>query len=436
MEKDNIILNEDVYTLKKTEKNSSKNIPFVSAEDIDINAIKMLRNKDLDTILSEVQSGDICTLVVHCNSKTRARLGSTDTGVVTKLEDGRLLFKGEYYKNDELINIILKKKNDTNYDDRRISQEEAKKICKGVFEKYYESRLSFLLKSYNARTDLGEILCDESDRYIEEIFAEIMGDNIKHFPTMTQYRKDEYYSAFNAPLIEYLGDSYQTKKIVGVIGNYIDKYSQLRKKSLHWFYDDNKEIFIENALKNLLLLCEDDFLEDGEKQEAINEIRQLDNIEDIIKLLYTYMFSVSALRPYKNIDFIDYTYISVSLFKLTEVIFNKMLTKYWGDTKIISIEENKKAKEEERDPHYIDLSNSKLVLGAMEQFFNSINNDVQLHLSQKARYRNEIKAKLKPWIKDDRNGFLHKDIQSLQELERCIRSTFALMFLIVLAVKK
>jgi len=438
MDKDNIIINDELYVLKKVKNDLSDKVPFVSANEVDVKEIK-IEKRDHDAVaevLKEVQSGDICTLIVDHKTPSKCHFGSLGTGVITRLEDGNVLFCGEYYKTSEIVNIILKKKCNTNYDDRRLSQEEVKKTCKNIFDKYYDSRLKFLLSRYNYRFEIDKMIFDESDSYVNDILTALIGDEARQLPKAMQYKKDEYYSYFNAPLIQYFGDSYQTRKIVGIVNNYIDRYNQLCNKSLQWFYDDNKESFINNALTNLMEFCENGFLDEYEKQEAISEIRQLDNIEDIIKLIYTFMFSVSALKSYKDMDFIDYTYISVSLFKLTELVFNKMLTKYWGDTKIISAEENKKAKEEDRDPHYIDLSNSKLVLGAMEQFFNSINNDVQRHLAQKSRYRDEIKVRLRPWIKDDRNGFLHKDIQNQQELESCIESTFILMFIIVLAIKR
>ena len=443
MDKDNIIINDELYVLKKVKIKKDKNdlsdkVPFVYANEVDVKEIK-IEKRDHDAVaevLKEVQSGDICTLIVDHKKPSKCLLGSLGTGVITRLEDGNVLFCGEYYKTSEIVNIVLEKKCNTNYDDRRLSQEEVKKTCKNIFDKYYDSRLKFLLSRYNYRFELDKMIFDESNSYVNDILTALIGDETRQLPNAMQYKKDEYYSYFNAPLIQYFGDSYQTRKIVGIVNNYIDKYNQLCNKSLQWFYEDNKECFIDNALANLMDFCEDGFLDESEKKEAISEIRQLDNIEKVIKLIYTYMFSSSALKSYKDIDFIDYTYISVSLFKLTEVVFNEVLNKYWGNTKIISMEENKKAKEENRNPRQIDLSNDQLVLGAMEQFFNSINNEVQLHLSQKTRYRDEIKVRLKPWIRDDRNGFLHKDIQSLSELESCIKSTFVVMFLIVLAVKR
>lgn len=435
MEKDKILLNNESYVLKKV-KNNGDDVAFVSAKDINTQNEKVERNSEVLNILNDVQSGDVVTLIVDHKTDSKCQIGSVGTGIVTKLEDGNILFKGEYYHKNEILNIVIEKKNNVNYDERRKSQEEIKKICKDVFNKYYESRLRFLLSRYNYRFEIDKMLFDETDSYISDIFDSLLGDNIKEVPKAIHYKKDLYYSVFNAPIIEYFGDSYQTKKITGVVSNYIDKYNELCNKTTQWFYEDNKECFIDNALANLMDFCEDGFLDESEKKEAISEIRQLDNIEKVIKLIYTYMFSSSALKSYKDIDFIDYTYISVSLFKLTEVVFNKVLNKYWGNTKIISMEENKKAKEKNRNPRQIDLSNDQLVLGEMEQFFNSINNEVQLHLSQKTRYRDEIKVRLRPWIRDDRNGFLHKDIQSLSELESCIKSTFVVMFLIVLAVKR
>ena len=348
-----------------------------------------------------------------------------------------MLFKGEYISVNEIVNIKLIKSQNINYETRMLAQEEIKQICRKHFARYYKGRIEYLLGLYSARTDLGDVLFRNVDDYISDIVQELTNNQCSVVPTEANIsKKTDKYNAFDCGLIEYFGDSPKSDKIINLIYSNIQKYIELLNKNISWFYQDNRELFVEIALQKLITLSGNTALKHYEIEEVITELKSLNILDSVIKLIYTFMFSSSALTAYKQIDFIDYTYISVSLFKLAELLFSELLKKYWGHKKIISQKENQKAKNNNRGPKQINLSNEKLVLGEKKQFLYSTDSEINLHLESKSQYKEMVNQKIGNWIDKDRNGFLHKDIQSAEELNNCIPATLELMFYLVLLIKK
>ena len=138
----------------------------------------------------------------------------------------------------------------------------------------------------------------------------------------------------------------------------------------------------------------------------------------------------------QEFDFVDYTYVSVSLFKLIEILFNDLLKKYWNDEKIISKAEVEKANKSNVEIEGVDVNNEKLMLGEMKQFLYATNTKIVNHLRTKQTYTDLLREKMGIWLEEKRNGYLHKHVQGLDKLKDSISATFELMCLIVLVIKK
>ena len=364
--------------------------------------------EEINRVLDEIEDGDYCS-VISTNFVGAHR--------VTKLRDNKgIIIRGRIIPIEEIKQLNLKHKNPIDYEKRKLRQEDVRKICNEKVADVYDRRLDFLFRLYDKRDVLMKWF---SGTNINEIIPSLIDSitagklNLKH---SSDYRRS---------LKFYLGDNIATDKIIEMLEKCSRKCREINSKPLSWFYEDNKKKFINCALDKLFSTIDISIINEEEKEMVKVELLQLDNIENIVKLIFTYKFTSTAVSGYDELDFMDYTYISVSVFKLTEILFNKMLNKYWAHKKII-----------DRGSNQIDLAETKLVLGKMKQFLSSRDEEILNHLDCRKKYVTKLNEKLGVWIEHKRNGYLHKDILNLTELQDSIIASFELICLILLVIKK
>lgn len=364
--------------------------------------------EEIIKVLDKIDDGDYCFVFSenYCGSN-----------IVVKLRDNKgIIFNGHIIPIEEIKKLDIKNKNPIDYEKRKLRQEDVRKTCNEMVEFVYMNRLEFLLELYEYR-DINLLMFEGLDIYeiIQSIIKSITAGKLCLKKNINNYQ---------VILKSYLGDNIATDKIIEIIEKCLNKCKEIKSKPLSWFYEDNKERFIEYALEKLFATIDNSIIGEEEKKLVKLELLQVDNIESIVKLIFTYKFASTSLSGYDELDFMDYTYISVSVFKLTEILFNKMLNKYWSHKKII-----------DRRSSHIDLAETKLVLGKMKQFLSSDDDEIVRHLGCKKKYLNKLNEKLGVWIEQKRNGYLHKDILNLNDLRDSILVSIEIMCLIVLVVK-
>lgn len=365
--------------------------------------------EEIIKVLDKIDDGDYCFVFSenYCGSNR-----------VVKLRDNKgIIFNGHIIPIEEIKKLEIKNKNPIDYEKRKLKQEDVRKVCNGIVENVYKHRLNSLLGLYEYR-DTVLTMFDAMSIYeiIPSIISSITSGNLR-------IKKNSF--NYKVTLKSYLGDNIATDKIIEIIEKCSNKCREINSKPLSWFYEDNKEKFIDCALEKLFATIDDSIINKEEKEVVKQELLQVDNIESIVKLIFTYKFTSTSLSGYEELDFMDYTYISVSVFKLTEILFNKMLNKYWSHKKIVDKRSNR-----------IDLAETKLVLGKMKQFLSSDDEEIVKHLECNKKYLDKLNEKLGVWIEQKRNGYLHKDILNLKDLQDSVIASFELICLIVLVVKK
>ena len=168
------------------------------------------------------------------------------------------------------------------------------------------------------------------------------------------------------------------------------------------YYDDFKEILNKYICENQTEIYKND-------KEILSKKLELffnDKLKciDYYKLLFTHKFvNDYALDLIKDkIDFIDYSFSILPLYKLVEItLFDLIKFKYSNDYIYIS---NDKYKVSEVDKH-------KMMLNIMKSF-----------LEKKGFFKNSNSLynyiiKLENWIKEDRNGYVRKDIMKIESYD-------------------
>ena len=119
--------------------------------------------------------------------------------------------------------------------------------------------------------------------------------------------------------------------------------------------------------------------------------------DSIIRMLLTYNYTCDLYEKYPN-DYIDLTFITVSLYKLVEILMCSFVNSLFNGIVIVDKYKNT-----------IVLSDDDLTLGEMNQLFYCDNNTIKTFLHKSKPYSDQLKNILSNWIKYSRNGFLHKD---------------------------
>lgn len=285
----------------------------------------------------------------------------------------------------------------------------------------------YWIKDFNIRVCLLA-----SNFYCEEEIQKFLKNNILELENATKeeaysFNKADIYFANDYKTIFKLlyGDNKKSEGIIEIISHYGKKANELGKLSANEMFRKHKDLFIEVAAKNLSEHCTLDCLDEYQKNEIIDELSKLEEFDEIIKMIFTFMFTFNSIKKYQNLNFLDYTFISVELFKITELVFNRFLNIYWKNKKIQDVNSND-----------IIFSNKQLELGKMYQFYKSKDKEIINHLKKKINLTYKIEEILPRWISKTRNGFLHKDILDIATLEKSIEDSINILFLVIATIKK
>lgn len=182
------------------------------------------------------------------------------------------------------------------------------------------------------------------------------------------------------------------------------------------YYDD----FKENLIKYICEIQSEFYKDDKEILSKKLELFFNDKLKciDYYKLIFTHKLVNKYALSLKNdkIDFIDYSFSILPLYKLVEItLFDLIKFKYSDDYIYIS---NDKYKVSEVDKH-------KMMLNIMKSF-----------LEKKGFFKNSNSlynyiVKLENWIKDDRNGYVHKDIMKIESCDSIDTNSINLFCMII-----
>ncbi|MDD7316739.1 MAG: hypothetical protein PUG55_04860 [Bacillales bacterium] len=180
--------------------------------------------------------------------------------------------------------------------------------------------------------------------------------------------------------------------------------SKLRKK--------NKDLFYETLYKNLFVEGHKLSLSEKERKIVISYLKDCPNSNDISRMIYTFAYTLKGFEYGKEYsDYLDLTFILVSVFKIVEVVFSNLLNEEFGNKRI-----------RDNRGNIIDFSNEKLTLRNMKQFFYSSDRDIQCFLNKNQQLSKDTLLIMNRWIDESRNGFLHKDIVEVSNVEQLAES--------------
>lgn len=193
--------------------------------------------------------------------------------------------------------------------------------------------------------------------------------------------------------------------------------SKLRKK--------NRELFNDRLLSFLFKSCDNLELKNDEQNIIKQYLTNCNKSNEILRMLYTYVYTSNIFtEDNKYCDYVDLTFITVSIFKVVEVIFNDLLNHKFGYKTI-----------RDKKNQTVDFSKEDLTLGKMQQFFLSDDSDIKSFVVKKQSLANTINDLLEVWIKKSRNGFLHKDIIDISnttQLHKSIDDSIRLLCYLIL----
>ena len=204
---------------------------------------------------------------------------------------------------------------------------------------------------------------------------------------------------------------------------YSDERDSISKKSL-------KDFVGEPEYKSLLLkrvfTSVSPKYSDHEVKLVFDYLLECDFSDYIIRAFNTYVYC-SKKSPYDSaaFDYLDLTFIVVSLFKLVETMFCRFVNLKWHD-KVITPLHGKN-----RRPIY--LSDEDLSLGSLNKIFDCNDRDINDFLYKRQKYADDLYIVLDRFINCSRNGFLHKDaIEDSENLDVSIDDSLNSIFLLVL----
>ena len=137
-----------------------------------------------------------------------------------------------------------------------------------------------------------------------------------------------------------------------------------------------------------------------------------DKENEYITLLFTANYtkqSINLLKEY-NIDSIDFTFASITMYKIIEKTLYQLINTKYSDF-IYIYRDNMKVK---------DLDENKFMLGGMATFLHN-----QKIIDDNLYY------KLDSWIQYDRNGYSHKHILNEEKYYECQSNTYNILIMLV-----
>lgn len=221
-------------------------------------------------------------------------------------------------------------------------------------------------------------------------------------------------------------------KIKNSIIDYSKKANALNDKKLSYFIEEDNT-FKNDFIKEIFRTISDKYGEEEEKLVRVF-LERTNYSEELMRLLFTYRFAESKfLRDSSKYDYLDLSFVVVSIFKLVEILFCEFVNKLWKN-KVIKrlhypsgdlIPLNKQRK--------VYLSDDDLTLGELFSVFDCGDKDICAFIDSREPYSSKLKILLIEFINTYRNGFLHKhSIESKEKLRVSVDKTLEVIFLLVL----
>jgi len=249
-----------------------------------------------------------------------------------------------------------------------------------------------------------------------------------------QYKPYKFNKSANLQyiLISLYGENQKTNTYQNIIEKYMLDLNKIIKMELSEIYNKNKELFLQTVLP-IFIKKATIKLHTKEQQIIYNYLSKNKNIDKIIQLIFTFQYT-SRLNHYVTFNehmgfanvlgFLDFSFVAVQMFKLVEIVFYDLLNDFWKTNNI-------------RDKYgSIDVSDDKINLGKMNQFFKSNDNEIVNHLNLKRIHNDRLQEKLSKWIDETRNGFLHKHILSKSLSNISITDSIDIVCLLILVLIK
>ena len=186
-----------------------------------------------------------------------------------------------------------------------------------------------------------------------------------------------------------------TSVIRKVISNCQESINKLSTSAS--FYAKEDETFKKELFNNVFESIKDKYSEE-ENNFVFNSICECKYSDTVIRMLLTYNYTNELYKKYPN-DYVDLTFITVSLYKIVEILMCNFINEHFGSYSILM-----------KNGKMLDLSEEDLTLGEMNQIFYTDNSAIRSFLKRKSEYSSKLKTILSAWIKYSRNGFLHKHL--------------------------
>lgn len=251
--------------------------------------------------------------------------------------------------------------------------------------------------------------------------------------------KNKPFSNFFDLLNALYGDNKKVENYNKIIEMYRLKALDVICKTQTKLIDENKDAFClglwRTVYREYLHLIEDTEIDtktitfdDKEVSKIEDGITHTQHIDKIARLLYTFIHTKKFLDLQKsNDEYLDLTFITVSLFKTVEIIFNEVLNNKWPYLYI-------KTKN-----GIIKFSENNLTLGNMYQIFKNdkdifIPDEILQCLRCNEKRSTDLKNLLSRWISKTRNGFLHKDLIQVNDnmIDSSIKDSITIICLLML----
>lgn len=347
--------------------------------------------------------------VFHKENKPSGRIKNCDNSSVIKL-NGELYLEpsGIYFSYFEKLNLFLLIMNDNEnfiragkfIFNKMVSDHEEEvcniQITEPVTYKYLNLKY-FNEIDFNENGKLSNF--EEDAIYLEEIVKILYGDNKK------------------------------SDDIIKAIINFINEVRGLLKCKISDLA--NIDIYKFNSIlfeHTLLSQSESIHLTDDEKEIIKYNILNSKHSNKILKLIYTFLYTRSILTDNEEYDYYDLTFITVSIFKIVEVLFADFLNSRFPNKIINDINGNK-----------IELGKDSITLGAMYQIFECNDEEINNFLKTKNKYSDRVKEIFSKWIQNSRNGFLHKhiiEVTNIEQMNKSIDDSIKLICLLILMFDK
>ena len=357
------------------------------------------------------------------------------------LENKKMMAGDFWFKEEDIIGSILvdKRLNDV-FEFERQTIEFGQPYPDSFFYIYYSKKFNFfflpetLYDDYEIISNLKEEYVLETGRLTGEKTPEGYGVMTRVYtrdPVLATIHTFEKPTSYNVPSIKVEYGFYELLETVCGIETYEIKKTinecrtAIKGLSRSASYYAKTDVKFKVSLFNKVFSKTLDKFSEEEIKLVYSHLVYSPYSETIIRMLLTYNYTLDLYGKHPN-DFIDLTFIMVSLYKVVEILLCSYINKRFGNI-VIRDRRNKE----------IDLSRDDLTLGEMNQIFYCNNEEIKSFLYNKYPYSNKLKHLLSDWIKYSRNGFLHKDsLEESNELEQSALDSLDVLFYIPLTFSK